>query len=150
MGSADLVSALYRAAINNLPQTVALALLVVPLSYLVFNEYTRYSARLQGFNGPSGLPLIGNIWDIRKNAAEQYRHWSKRFGAVYQVQLGNVPILVVNDAASAKVIFGHNSQALASRPEFYTFHKVRMPTQLVNTNHPNMPNRCSQTQQEQP
>lgn len=38
--------------------------------------------------------------------------------------LGNVPVIVVNSAQSAREIFGANSQALASRPEFYTFHKV--------------------------
>jgi hypothetical protein len=31
---------------------------------------------------------------------------------------------VVNTAAAAKAIFGQHSQALSSRPEFYTFHKV--------------------------
>lgn len=38
--------------------------------------------------------------------------------------LGNVPVVVVNTASDAKAIFGGHSQALASRPEFYTFHKV--------------------------
>ena len=50
--------------------------------------------------------------------------WSKKYGAVYQIMLGNVPVIVVNSAKAAREIFGANSQALASRPEFYTFHKV--------------------------
>lgn len=120
-----LLQELQVATINNPLQAIAIILLLSPLVYVVTNEFTRYNARVKGFDGPVGLPLIGNIWDIRKNAAEKYREWSKRFGGVYQVQLGNVPIIVVNDAASAKVIFGNHSQALASRPEFYTFHKVR-------------------------
>jgi 3-hydroxyphenylacetate 6-hydroxylase len=84
----------------------------------------RSSARVKGMNGPMGWPLIGNLWHIRTNAAEQYRLWSKTHGAVFQIQLGNVPVVVVNSAASAKVLFGQNAQALSSRPEFYTFHKV--------------------------
>jgi 3-hydroxyphenylacetate 6-hydroxylase len=124
MALADLFVTVQTGVVRNPVQTILFALIFTPLTYLVVNEYIRYTARLHGFNGPSGLPLIGNIWDIRKNAAERYRQWSKQFGGVYQIQLGNIPILVVNDAASAKVIFGHNSQALASRPEFYTFHKV--------------------------
>jgi 3-hydroxyphenylacetate 6-hydroxylase len=91
---------------------------------LVINEIVRNVARIPGLAGPPGLPLIGNLWQIRVNAAEQYRSWSKRYGGVFQIQLGNIPIVVVNSAASAKVIFGQNSQALSSRPEFYTFHKV--------------------------
>lgn len=93
--------------------------------YLVFAEIERYNARLAGFEGPTGLPIIGNIWQIRINAAEQYRQWAKKFGAVYQIQLGNVPVVVVNSALAARTIFGQNAQALSSRPEFYTFHKVR-------------------------
>jgi 3-hydroxyphenylacetate 6-hydroxylase len=98
--------------------------LLLPVLYVIVNEIVRSNARIGRLNGPKGLPLIGNLHQIRVNAAEQYRQWSKKYGAVYQVQLGNVPVVVVNTAEAAKVIFGNNSQALASRPEFYTFHKV--------------------------
>ncbi|KAF2143917.1 uncharacterized protein K452DRAFT_247434 [Aplosporella prunicola CBS 121167] len=98
--------------------------LAVPLTYLVINEYVRARARVPGFAGPPGLPVIGNLYQIRVNAAEQYRLWSQRYGAVYQIQLGNIPVIVVNSAAAARDIFGKNSQALSSRPVFHTFHKV--------------------------
>lgn len=105
-------------------QSLSVFIVGVPLLYIIANEFIRYNARIKGIRGPAGLPLIGNIWDISYNAAEQYRIWSRKYGGVFQVQLGNIPIIVVNDAASAKTIFGTNSQALASRPELYTFHKV--------------------------
>lgn len=98
--------------------------ILLPVLYVIINEFIRSKARIGRLNGPKGLPLIGNLYQIRVNAAEQYRQWSKKYGAVYQIQLGNVPVVVVNTAEAAKVIFGNNSQALASRPEFYTFHKV--------------------------
>ena len=103
---------------------LALATVVVPIIYVITNEFIRAAARIPNLRGPVGFPLIGNLWQIRTNAAEQYRLWSKRYGGVYQVQLGNIPIVVVNTAAAAKAIFGQHSQALSSRPEFYTFHKV--------------------------
>ena len=103
------------------------------LLYILFTEIERYNARLAGFKGPSGYPIIGNIWQIRTNAAEQYRQWARKFGAVYQIQLGNIPIVVVNSAAAARTIFGQNAQALSSRPEFYTFHKVCSPRLPLNT-----------------
>lgn len=104
--------------------TVFLLLAAVIAVYLIFAEVQRSTRRLAQFGGPSGLPIIGNIHQIRVNAAEQYRIWSKRYGPVYQIMLGNVPVIVVNSAESARDIFGKNSQALSSRPEFYTFHKV--------------------------
>lgn len=92
--------------------------------YLIINEYYRYKARIPHINGPPGLPLVGNLAIIRSNAAEQYRKWTKEYGPVYQIMLGNIPVVVVNSAASAKALFVENSQALSSRPEFYTSHKV--------------------------
>lgn len=126
MAIAAALSSLLRGTLESPLQSLAVALLVVPILYVITNEFIRASARVPGFKGPRGLPLIGNLAQIRKNAAEQYRIWSKSHGPVYQIQLGNVPVLVVNSAAAAKVLFGQNAQALSSRPEFYTFHKVRM------------------------
>lgn len=109
-------------------QLLAVAALVLPFVYGVLNEFVRASVRIKGMKGPPGLPLIGNLAQIRTNAAEQYRLWSKAYGPVYQIQLGNIPVIVVNSAAAAKVLFGQNAQALSSRPEFYTFHKVCNPS----------------------
>jgi 3-hydroxyphenylacetate 6-hydroxylase len=126
MAIAAALTSLQSHALDSPWRSLAVVAVLVPLLYVVFNEFTRASVRVKGIHGPSGLPLIGNLAQIRKNAAEQYRLWSKKYGSVYQIQLGNVPIVVINSAASAKSIFGQNAQALSSRPEFYTFHKVRL------------------------
>lgn len=125
MAIATALSSLQYKVLESPWRALALASIVVPVLYVVFNEFIRSSARVKGIHGPRGLPLIGNLAQIRKNAAEQYRLWSKTYGSVYQIQLGNIPVIVVNSAASAKAIFGQNAQSLSSRPEFYTFHKVR-------------------------
>lgn len=104
------------------------------LTTIVFVAYevARHLARVPGFEGPPGKPIVGNLWQIRtKNAPEQYRQWAKKYGPVYQIQLGNIPVLVVNSAAAAKAIFNQNSHATSSRPEFYTFHKVSLLICLV-------------------
>jgi 3-hydroxyphenylacetate 6-hydroxylase len=105
-------------------QYIAVSIALTSILYVVVNEFVRKAARVPGLAGPRGFPLIGNLWQIRQNAAEKYREWAKTYGSVYQIQLGNIPVVVVNSAASAKVLFGQNAQALSSRPEFYTFHKV--------------------------
>ena len=103
---------------------VLLILTVTGLTYLIANEIVRYRARNHNFSGPRGRMLVGNLPDIAVNAPERFRQWADMYGDVYQIQLGNIPILVVNSAAAAKDLFGHNSHALSSRPLFYTFHKV--------------------------
>lgn len=50
---------------------VIILLLLLPLSYLVTNEFIRKKARVPGFNGPPGKPVFGNIPDIKYNAAEK-------------------------------------------------------------------------------
>jgi 3-hydroxyphenylacetate 6-hydroxylase len=120
----DLLPALRERLATHPIQTVLAAFILTLLSYVVLNEIVRYQARVPGMPGPPGLPLIGNLWSIRTNAAAQYREWSKRYGDVYQVQMGNIPVVVVNSAKAAKDLWVGQSQALASRPVLYTFHKV--------------------------
>jgi 3-hydroxyphenylacetate 6-hydroxylase len=127
MALASIIGTLQHRAFEHPVQSLIIALLLSPVLYVIANEFIRRAARIPDLKGPTGLPLIGNLWQIRTNAAEQYRSWARKYGAVYQIQLGNIPIVVVNSAASAKVIFGQNAQALSSRPEFYTFHKVSRP-----------------------
>ncbi|TVY59463.1 3-hydroxyphenylacetate 6-hydroxylase [Lachnellula cervina] len=93
--------------------------------YLVFNEWTRYQARLKGLKGPRGLPVIGNLYQVHNiPAAEKYRLWVKEYGDVYQIQLGNTPIVVINSAAAAKSLLLTQTSALNSRPMFHVFHKI--------------------------
>lgn len=131
MAIGNLLHAAQVEAIEDPLQTLALAFFMVPILYVFVNEIVRRQARVVGLHGPRGLPLVGNLWQIRKNAAEKYRQWARTYGAVYQIQLGNIPVVVVNSAASAKVLFGQHAQALSSRPEFYTFHKVRSYNSIV-------------------
>ena len=98
------------------------------VAYILYNEALRAHARLRGIPSPSGLPLVGNLYQIRVNAPEQYRQWSKKYGPVYQVMLGNVPVVIVNSSKAANDIFLSQGNALSSRPMFYTFHKVLSST----------------------
>lgn len=124
MAIIDLFHAFYQHFLQNVFHQLLIGVVLIPLLYIIANEAVRRQARIPKLKGPGGLPLIGNLHQIRTNAAEQYRKWAQSFGEVYQIQLGNVPIVVVNTAEAAKVIFGQHAQALSSRPEFYTFHKV--------------------------
>src|SRR6266487_4220661 len=84
-------------AIENPLRFFALRITTVHLFYVLVNEVVRRHARVSGLDGPAGFPLIGNLWQIRKNAAEKYRQWAGTYGAVYQIELSNIPV-VVNSA----------------------------------------------------
>ncbi|CCF36641.1 cytochrome P450 [Colletotrichum higginsianum] len=121
---AELIHGLSHEATQHPIAFLSKFLVISALVYFIVNEIVRSKARLSGWHGPQGLPLIGNLYQLRGNASQKYREWAKEYGPVYEVQLGNLPVLVVNTAAAARVMFGNNSQATASRPELYTFHKV--------------------------
>ncbi|KAJ5498656.1 Nuclease (SNase-like) OB-fold [Penicillium expansum] len=105
-------------------QQLALTVFLLILVYVLINEVLCYNQQIPGLAIPPVLPLVGNLHQLRTNAAQQYREWAKDLGPVYQVRLGSIPVMVINSAATAKVILGHNSQATASRPQLYTYHKV--------------------------
>jgi 3-hydroxyphenylacetate 6-hydroxylase len=108
----------------NLPSVLFGTSLVFLIIITVLYEQRRRGFRVAGFSGPPGLPFAGNLYDIKTNAAEQYRKWSSFYGDVFQIQLGDISVLVVNTASTAKAIFSGHSKALSSRPTFFTFHKV--------------------------
>lgn len=119
-------------ATHPLSTLLALSPLVL-LGYVFLNEIVRYRARVPGMKGPPGFPIIGNLYSIRTNAAAQYKDWSKVYGDVYQVQMGNVPVVVVNSAKATRALWVGQSQALSSRPVTYTFHKVCVLADSLST-----------------
>lgn len=108
----------------NLPSVLFGISLVFLIIITVLYEQRRRGFRVADFGGPPGLPFVGNLYDLKPNAAEQYRKWSSFYGDVFQIQLGDISVLVVNTASTAKAIFSGHSNALSSRPTFFTFHKV--------------------------
>jgi hypothetical protein len=102
--------------------------------FAIFNlsyEIRRRALRIPQFNGPAGWPVVGNLWDIKGSGAQHFRYWSKSYGDVFQVQFGDIAVLVVNSASAAKAIFSGHSNALCSRPVFFTFHKVPLQSHTL-------------------
>lgn len=121
----QLLSALQGRITAQPVQTALAASVLLLLAYVAANEVVRHRARVPGMRGPPpGLPLVGNLWAVRSGAAARYREWAGTYGPVYQVQMGNVPVVVVNSAAAARRLWAGQGQALSSRPVTYTFHKV--------------------------
>ncbi len=83
------------------------------------------SSSTANFPGPRPWPIVGNLPSLyRCHAERQFFLWSKQLGDVIQVRFGNMTVIVVNSAASAKEIFTGSAAALSSRPIFHTFHQV--------------------------
>ncbi|KAI6085468.1 cytochrome P450 [Hypoxylon rubiginosum] len=92
--------------------------------YILLNEVVRLRARIPKLPGPLGYPLLGSLPSLRGTAtSDEYRIWAQRYGDVFQVQLGNVPAVIVNSTAAARALFIGQREATNSRPVFYVLHK---------------------------
>jgi 3-hydroxyphenylacetate 6-hydroxylase len=117
------VPAVIRASPSDLIRTIAIALPLLLGIYLVVSEINRRRARLP-IKGPTGLPIVGNLLQVYPDPPEQLRKWGEEYGGVYQIMLGNMPIVVFTTMQAAKDVFVGQGGALVDRPRFYTFHSV--------------------------
>lgn len=106
--------------------SLSLGALALLIGYVAINEYLRRKSMIPGLVSPPQDIVFGHLPHFAHNGvAEPCREWSKKYGPVYQIKLGNITAVTVNTAAAAKYIFSHQSHATSSRPELYTLHKVR-------------------------
>ncbi|KXH43795.1 hypothetical protein CNYM01_05723 [Colletotrichum nymphaeae SA-01] len=115
-------------------QAITLSVLILA-GYLLQNEIKRYRGRIKHLPGPLGWLVVGNLFQNQNQIpAETYRVWAKKYGPVFQIQLGNTTAVVVNTVESAKQLFLGQRHAMNSRPTFYVFHgKVSKAVTSIGT-----------------
>ena len=99
-------------------------ILIALVAYALVSEVRRLKARIPGINGPTGLPVVGNLHQLGPDPAEQLRQWGKKYGGVFQITMGNAPVVVFKSMQAAKDVFIGQGGSLVDRPRFYTFHSV--------------------------
>lgn len=101
-----------------------LCLVVVVLYILVQKKKERRSKPRLTLAGPKGYPYVGNLFQLGPDHALTYEQWAKKYGPVYQVRLGTLPVVVVNTVEAAKKLLVDQGQLYLDRPVFYTFKNV--------------------------
>ncbi|KFZ11729.1 hypothetical protein V502_07431 [Pseudogymnoascus sp. VKM F-4520 (FW-2644)] len=71
-----------------------------------------------------GLPLFGSLLKFGSDHATAAYNYSKTYGPVFQVRLGNRRIVFANTFDSVRHLWITNQSALISRPTLHTFHTV--------------------------
>lgn len=92
--------------------------------YFIITEVGRAKARIPGISGPRGWPVTGNYLQLGNDPPEKLRQWGKTYGDVYQIMMGNMPVVVFTSMQAAKDVFVGQAGSLVDRPKFYTFHGV--------------------------
>ncbi|XP_042380933.1 cytochrome P450 71A1-like [Zingiber officinale] len=107
--------------------TFFMALLIISFPLLLFfclhrrQKANKESSSLRLAPGPPGLPIIGNLHQIRGLPHRSLHQFSLAYGPLLRLRLGSVTAIVVSSPALARDIFKTNDLALCSRPNLTTW-----------------------------
>uniref|UniRef100_A0A1I8BA39 Uncharacterized protein n=1 Tax=Meloidogyne hapla TaxID=6305 RepID=A0A1I8BA39_MELHA len=65
--------------------------------------------------GPTPLPLFGNAIAMDRSIYDQFQIWSKEFGPIYTIWMGEVPIVMVTDYELMRDLFVKEGDIYAGR-----------------------------------
>jgi len=68
-----------------------LVLIGVAIAFYFFLKYANSTdiPKIKGIPEIPGLPFIGNLWQLGSCHAKKAQEWSRKYGPVFQVRLGN-------------------------------------------------------------
>ncbi|XP_074142715.1 cytochrome P450 1B1 isoform X2 [Sminthopsis crassicaudata] len=74
--------------------------------------------------GPFQWPLIGNAVEVGNIPHLSFTRLARRYGDVFQIRLGNCPVVVLNGERAIRQALLQQGSTFASRPPFPSFHVV--------------------------
>lgn len=78
-------------------------------------------AGLRRLPGPRSLPIIGNVLEIGKRPYLSLTDMSKRYGDVFQIQIGMRPVIVLSGIETVRQALVKQGEEFSSRPDLYSF-----------------------------
>lgn len=70
---------------------------------------------------PIGLPVIGNVHQIRSKPCKAFVRLAKKYGNVIKLKIGSRPVIVLNGQDAIRQALMHQSVDFAGRPDFIGF-----------------------------
>uniref|UniRef100_A0A674PC62 unspecific monooxygenase n=1 Tax=Takifugu rubripes TaxID=31033 RepID=A0A674PC62_TAKRU len=78
-------------------------------------------AGLRRLPGPTPLPIIGNVLEIGRRPYLSLTAMSKRYGDVFQIQIGTRPVIVLSGIETVRQALVKQGEEFSSRPDLYSF-----------------------------
>ncbi|KAJ6602622.1 putative cytochrome P450 phenylacetate 2-hydroxylase [Mycena vulgaris] len=89
--------------------------------YLPLDSFNLAPRRVK-LPGPTGLPIIGNLFQMRAGHARSLAHWTKLYGGMFRLRLGEREAVIINTYAGVNKTLIQQGAAFQSRPEFKLWH----------------------------
>ncbi|KAI0757948.1 cytochrome P450 [Fomes fomentarius] len=67
--------------------------------------------------GPPGIPILGNIWDVKGKAWLQYTQWARTYGPIFSLNMAGTPIIILNTHKVAADLLDRRSTIYSDRPK---------------------------------
>ncbi|XP_063769942.1 cytochrome P450 1A1-like isoform X2 [Pseudophryne corroboree] len=81
--------------------------------------------------GPWGVPILGNILQMKDLPHVFFHKMSKKYGDVFLIKLGMVPVVVVSGLETIKMVLLKEGEIFADRPKLYSFTLITDGTSLT-------------------
>ncbi|PIA93466.1 3-hydroxyphenylacetate 6-hydroxylase [Cercospora beticola] len=72
--------------------------------------------------GPSGWPILGNLYDMKDGHIQKLKEWQAKYGDVIRCELGEREMVVINSHKALAETVVQQNIAYSSRPIFKLFH----------------------------
>lgn len=104
---------------------VLVAVTTACLVYLIIkNAQNKIPEGLQQLPGPKSLPIIGNLLELGKRPYLSLTSMSKRYGDVFQIQIGMRPVVVLSGNETVRQALIKQGDEFAGRPDLYSFRYI--------------------------
>ncbi|KAI9147458.1 Cytochrome P479 monooxygenase [Paramyrothecium foliicola] len=110
-------------SVTSAKYTCYVAVLLILIACLGIISHGYRKSRLN-IPGPQGLPVIGNILDLRKGHAETLGQWTKKYHDIFRIVLGNREVIVLNTRAAVAKTLVKQGASFQSRPETNLWHEL--------------------------
>ncbi|KAJ6498713.1 putative cytochrome P450 phenylacetate 2-hydroxylase [Mycena vulgaris] len=106
------------------PTYVAVILLFscILLAIYLPSDFINLAPRRVKLPGPAGLPIVGNLFQMRAGHARSLAHWTKLYGGMFRLSLGEREAIIINTYAGVNKTLIQQGAAFQSRPEFKLWH----------------------------
>lgn len=104
---------------------VLVAVTTACLVYLIIkNAQNKIPEGLQQLPGPKPFPIIGNLLELGKRPYLSLTSMSKRYGDVFQIQIGMRPVVVLSGNETVRQALIKQGDDFAGRPDLYSFRYI--------------------------
>lgn len=104
-----------------IPGEVTTSLIILMVIFLFVRALGSKKRKMVLLPGPQSFPIIGNLLQLGDHPYLTFMEMRKKYGDVFLVKLGMVPVVVVNGMDMVKHVLFKDGESFAGRPNMHTF-----------------------------